>query len=89
LLPLKTVQGRSFPGSSSWQSLARGASVTEVDYLTGEIVLLGRLHGIPTLLNETLQAEVQRMARDRLPPGSLDPELMRFRLRDTRPRPRA
>ena len=35
------------PGGSTWQSLARGLPV-EVDYLNGEIVLLGRLHGVPT-----------------------------------------
>lgn len=77
LLPLKAVEGQAFPGSSSWQSLARGASVTEVDYLTGEIVLLGRLQGVPTPLNQALQAQVRHMARTHIHPGTLDADLLR------------
>jgi 2-dehydropantoate 2-reductase len=42
-------------GGSSWQSLTRGTGTIEADYLNGEIVLLGRLHGVPTPLNELLQ----------------------------------
>jgi 2-dehydropantoate 2-reductase len=42
-------------GSSSWQSLARGTGAIEADYLNGEIVLLGRLHGVPTPVNAALQ----------------------------------
>ena len=34
------------PGSSTWQSLRRGTGAVETDYLNGEIVLLGRLHGV-------------------------------------------
>jgi 2-dehydropantoate 2-reductase len=40
--------------TSSWQSLARGTGSIEVDYLNGEIVLLGRLHGVATPVNELL-----------------------------------
>lgn len=79
LLPLKTVAGEKFPGSSAWQSLARGSGNTEVDYLTGEVVLLGRLSGVPTPLNEALQAQVRWMVRERIPPGSLDPGALRAR----------
>ena len=43
------------PGGSSWQSLQRGTGAIETDYLTGEIVLLGRLHGVPTPANTMLQ----------------------------------
>jgi ketopantoate reductase len=39
---------------STWQSFARGAG-SEVDYLNGEVVLLGRLHGVPTPVNHALQ----------------------------------
>ena len=43
------------PGQqSTWQSFTRGAS-SEVDFLNGEIVLLGRLHNIPTPYNEAVQ----------------------------------
>lgn len=41
-------------GSSTWQSLERRAGTIETDYLNGEIVLLGRLHGVPTPLNEAI-----------------------------------
>ncbi len=36
-----------FPGNSLAQSLARGLD-TEIHYRVGELVLLGRLHGVPT-----------------------------------------
>ncbi len=39
---------------STWQSVARGAP-HEADYLNGEIVLLGRLHGVATPWNAALQ----------------------------------
>lgn len=42
-------------GNSLAQSLARGLA-TEVHYRAGEIVLLGRLHGVPTPANERLVA---------------------------------
>ena len=38
-------------GGSSTQSLARGTGSIETDWLNGEIVLLGRLHGVPTPAN--------------------------------------
>ena len=39
---------------STWQSFARGSS-SEIDYLNGEIVLLGRRLGVPTPVNQALQ----------------------------------
>ncbi|WP_375406868.1 ketopantoate reductase family protein [uncultured Amnibacterium sp.] len=39
---------------STWQSFARGTS-SEVDFLNGEIVLLGRRTGIPTPVNALVQ----------------------------------
>jgi len=49
-------------GGSSWQSLQRGTGTIETDQLTGEIVLLGRLHGVPTPANRALQDIAVRMA---------------------------
>jgi 2-dehydropantoate 2-reductase len=49
--------------NSLGQSLARGTPGTEVDHRAGEIVLLGRLHGVPTPANERVQREVHRLAR--------------------------
>jgi len=59
-------------GSSTWQSVARGVGSVEIDYLSGEVVLLGRLHGVPTPVNEHVQATTARVARERLAPGSID-----------------
>ena len=58
-------------GGSSWQSLRRGTGSIEADYLNGEIALLGRLHGVPTPVNELLQRLANEFARDRRPPGSI------------------
>ncbi len=68
------VPGVSYGGGSSWQSLTRGTGSIEADYLNGEIALLGREHGIPTPVNETLQRLANRAAAGRRPPGSLRPE---------------
>jgi 2-dehydropantoate 2-reductase len=65
------VGGQERAGGSTWQSMARGAGSVEADYLNGEIVLLGRLHGIPTPVNELLQARVNDAARRGLSPGSV------------------
>lgn len=66
------VPGHPRVGGSSWQSLVRGTGSLETDYLNGEIVLLGRLHGVPTPANATCQALIREMLRDRLPAGALD-----------------
>ena len=55
IMQLGAIEGASRGGGSTWQSLARGQGTVETDYLNGEIVLLGRLHGVPTPLNERLQ----------------------------------
>jgi 2-dehydropantoate 2-reductase len=62
---------RSRPGASSWQSLARGTGSIEADYLNGEIVLLGRIHGVPTPVNLVLQRLASTAAREGWRPGSL------------------
>jgi len=67
-------------GSSTWQSLVRGSGTTEVDWLNGEIVLLGRLHGIPTPVNELLQRETNAAARANRPPRSMAAEDLVARL---------
>ena len=60
------VEGTARGGGSTWQSVARGLSSVETDYLNGEIALLGRLHGIPTPVNEALQVQMwQLMAQGR------------------------
>jgi 2-dehydropantoate 2-reductase len=61
-------------GSSGWQSVMRGTGSIEADYLNGEIVLLGRLHGVPTPYNESVRRHANRVARQRLTPGAVKPE---------------
>ncbi len=71
LISIRPIEGRRRIGSSSWQSLARAAGSIEADYLNGEIVLLGRLHGVPAPANELIQRLANRMAQERLLPGSM------------------
>jgi 2-dehydropantoate 2-reductase len=68
---IKEVEGHEWAGSSSRQSLLRGSHSIETDYLNGEIVLLGRLHGVPTPVNELLQREANAAARAGRSPGSV------------------
>ncbi|MDO3701209.1 2-dehydropantoate 2-reductase N-terminal domain-containing protein [Micromonospora sp. C28SCA-DRY-2] len=65
----RPVGGEERAGGSTWQSLARGAGSAEADHLNGEIVLLGRLHGVPTPVNAAVQVAVRRAVRERIPAG--------------------
>jgi 2-dehydropantoate 2-reductase len=65
------VEGTTRPGGSTLQSLVRGATTLEGDDLNGEIVLLGRLHGIATPVNTMLQRLALQLVSERIPPGSL------------------
>lgn len=74
LLSMRRINGERRGGGSSWQSLARGTGSIEADALNGEIVLLGRLHGVPTPVNALLQRVANRLAREGAPPGSMTPD---------------
>jgi 2-dehydropantoate 2-reductase len=74
LLHLQPVAGRGRPGGSAWQSLARHARSIETDYLNGEIVLLGRLHRVPTPVNSLLQQLANRFAFQDAAPGPITPD---------------
>lgn len=69
---------------STWQSMTRGAASIETDFLNGEIVRLGRLHGVPSPINEVLQEVAQRVHRLRQRPGahSADELLQLARIRE-------
>jgi 2-dehydropantoate 2-reductase len=56
-------------GGSSWQSLARGTGSIEAEFLNGEIVLLGALHGVPTPVNALLQRLALQAALEGRQPG--------------------
>jgi 2-dehydropantoate 2-reductase len=70
ILRIIPIDDEARPGASTWQSLARGLPV-EVDHLNGEIVLLGRLHGVATPVNELLQAATHAAVAARTPPASI------------------
>jgi 2-dehydropantoate 2-reductase len=74
------VAGVTRTGGSSTQSLKRGTGSIETDTLNGEIVLLGRLHGVPTPLNAGLVAVGRELAAKGAQPGSLTETELRQRL---------
>ncbi|WP_433150677.1 ketopantoate reductase family protein [Actinomadura nitritigenes] len=70
-IEVRPVEGGAPAGGSTWQSLRRGSTSVEADYLNGEIVLLGRLHGIATPVNETLLRVANDFARTGRESGSM------------------
>lgn len=72
ILQRREIAGRERSGGSSWQSLRRAAGNIEADYLNGEIVLLGRLHGVPTPANELVRRTAGGLARAGAEPGTVD-----------------
>jgi len=65
------IEGSPRMGSSTLQSLVRGLPTIESDYLNGEIVYLGALHGVATPYNRAVQILANRIASEGTPPGSL------------------
>lgn len=84
LLRMRPIAGERRGGGSSWQSLARGTGTIEADALNGEVVLLGRMHGVPTPVNELLQQLANDLARRGAPPGSLTEADLLAKLSDRR-----
>lgn len=73
-MTLRPIKGERRGGGSTWQSLARGLRSVETDYLNGEIVRLGRLHGVPTPANALVQQAASRAAREGIEAGSVSPD---------------
>jgi 2-dehydropantoate 2-reductase len=69
-LQLRTTTSGDWSGGSSWQSLARGTGSIEADFLNGEVVLLGGLHGVPTPVNALLARLAVKAATEGQPPGA-------------------
>jgi 2-dehydropantoate 2-reductase len=68
VLRLRPVGEERRGGGSTWQSIVRGTGRVEVDYLNGEIVLLGAMHGVPTPLNRLVRdLAVEAAAAGRAP----------------------
>ena len=74
LMQITPVAGVKRTGSSSAQSLVRGTGSIETSYLNGEIVLLGRLHGVPVPVNSFLCDLGRRLIVEGIAPGSLSIE---------------
>ena len=70
-LDVQPIAGRERAGSSTRQSLARGAPSVETDYLNGEVALLGRLHRVATPVNDALCEFSARHVRERRAPQTL------------------
>lgn len=64
------VDGRPRHGGSTWQSMQRGTGSVEVEALTGEIVRIGREHGVPTPINDVLLETTLAMAAAGERPGA-------------------
>jgi 2-dehydropantoate 2-reductase len=79
-LRLRPIGEQRRGGGSTWQSLARGVGTLETDYLNGEIVLLGREHGVPTPANELLQELARELVEAGAPPGSISADDVLARL---------
>jgi len=63
--------GKPPRGGSTWQSITRGGG-SEIDYLAGEVVLLGRLYGVPTPVNELIQRTTTELSISRAAARSRD-----------------
>ncbi|MDA1098128.1 MAG: ketopantoate reductase family protein [Proteobacteria bacterium] len=80
LMKSAPVEGQDRGGGSSWQSLVRGTGNIEADFLNGEIVLLGRLHGIPTPANWVLQRQANALAASKGAAQSISLAALRDRI---------
>ena len=71
LMKSGVVEGQDRVAGSSWQSLERGTGNIEADFLNGEIVMLDRLHNIPTPANSVLQRLANELAINKGAPQSI------------------
>lgn len=85
LIHVDPVNQAGRAGNSSWQSMARGNRDIEADYLNGEIVLLGRLHSVPTPANAVLQRLANQGACQGLAPGWMSGDDLLAAIRAERP----
>lgn len=77
---VREIGGTPRAGGSSWQSVTRRTGRVESDYLNGEIVLRGRLLGVPAPVNQLIQELARETVRDGHDPGWLSPAEVLARL---------
>lgn len=65
------VGGEARSAGSTLQGVLRGNRTTEVDFLNGEIELLGKVHSVATPFNSTVRRVASSMASRGDPPGSV------------------
>ena len=70
------AERRTYP--STWQDLRLRRRATEVDFLNGEIVRLGKDLGVPTPLNSILTNLIHLAVEHKDPPGKYSPEEIRI-----------
>ncbi len=68
---LAPAGGEERGGGSAWQSLTTGRS-SEVDFLCGEVVMLGREFGVPTPLNDRVVRETHALVAGGGAPRSVE-----------------
>ncbi len=71
LCDIVEIPGVPRSGNSTMQSVLRGASTLETDYLNGEITALGAEFGVPTPVNRVVQDLSAEFARSGREPGSM------------------
>lgn len=71
------VEGRSRPGGSTWQSLARGRASIETRFLNGEIVALGERSGVAVDVNRAVVRMAEHAVKERWRPGQLSSSQLR------------
>ena len=70
------IDGALRAGGSTWQSFARGAGSVETAYLTGEVVALGRAHGVDVTVNARLLEASAQAERDGWAAGQRTAEVL-------------
>lgn len=71
LCDIVEIPGVPRSGNSTMQSVLRGATVLETDYLNGEITALGVEFGVPAPVNRVVQDLSAEFARSGREPGSM------------------
>jgi 2-dehydropantoate 2-reductase len=82
----RPINGKHRGGGSTWQSVVSGRSI-ETDYLNGEVVLQGRLAGVPTPVNLALVQVMNDLVRSRTEPGTVDAATVLQQLRRQQSKP--